>query len=63
MGHPGPWALNQLLKKADGVSFKGRGPRIGECNACAMSKLKQQINRSSVRTLPVKEKFEEINID
>ncbi|KAI0993009.1 hypothetical protein K3495_g15175, partial [Podosphaera aphanis] len=63
MGHLGPKALSLLPSSTTGAIFRGRGPTTVECEACALAKAKQIINRNSEKSNPVQAPFEQINID
>ncbi|KAI0992609.1 hypothetical protein K3495_g15576, partial [Podosphaera aphanis] len=63
MGHLGPMALSLLPSTTTGAKFEGRGPTTVECEACALAKAKQIINRNPEKTYPVKEPFQQVNID
>ncbi|KAI0992750.1 hypothetical protein K3495_g15435, partial [Podosphaera aphanis] len=63
MGHPGQNSLSVLQKATTGSSFRGRGPSTVECDACALAKASQIINRDPGKTYPIQAPFEQVNID
>ncbi|KAI0991443.1 hypothetical protein K3495_g16744, partial [Podosphaera aphanis] len=63
MGHAGPKTLSLLPKATTGTNFKGRGPSTLECEACALAKATQLINKTSEKTYPIEAPFQQINID
>lgn len=60
MGHAGAQALERLETSTRNAEI--RGPKVTKCEACAVSKTKEQISRSEPETPPV-HPFDEVSID
>lgn len=55
--------LKQLQISTVEVSFNGRSLKIEECDACAMSKMKQRIIRNRAKVFKIRYAFEKINVE